>query len=504
GIDIFRVFDSLNAVDNMRVAMDAVRDSGALCEGTICYTADLFDTSRPKYNLAYYVKMAKELERAGAHILGIKDMAGVCRPRAARELITALKNEVGLPLHFHTHDTSGISAASVLAAVEAGCDAVDGALDAMSGLTSQPNLSSIAAALAGSERAPEVNLEAMKSLSFYWEGVRRYYAPFEAEMRAGTADVYTHEMPGGQYTNLREQARAMGLDHRWPEISRAYADVNKLFGDIVKVTPTSKVVGDMALYMVANDLTPEMVADPARDIAFPASVISLMRGELGFPPDGFPAALQKKILRGAAPLSGRAGALLPPVDLEAERKAAGDALGYVMDDGDLCSHLMYPKVYREYAAHRSRYGDMSKLPTPVFFYGLKEQQEASIDLEPGKTLVIRLQGRTENPDAGEDKLFFELNGQPRLIRVPRPGAAAKELAKAAEGNPKQVGAPMPGMVVTVAVKPGQRVEKGDALLSIEAMKMETQLRAEHAGTVKRVLVNSGAVVAARDLLVEFE
>ncbi|HET8882523.1 MAG TPA: pyruvate carboxylase, partial [Solimonas sp.] len=288
GIDIFRVFDSLNAVDNMRVAMDAVIDAGAVCEGTICYTGDLFDASRPKFNLRYYVEMAKQLEKAGAHVLGIKDMAGVCKPRAARELVRALKAEIGLPIHFHTHDTSGIAAASVLAAVEAGCDAVDGALDAMSGLTSQPNLGAIAAALRGSERDPGVDLDALQQLSDYWEDVRRIYAPFEADIRSGTADVYRHEMPGGQYTNLREQARALGLAPRWAEVSKAYADVNRLFGDIVKVTPSSKVVGDMALFMVGNDLTPAQVLDPDAPIDFPESVVSLMRGELGFPPEGFP------------------------------------------------------------------------------------------------------------------------------------------------------------------------------------------------------------------------
>ncbi|MDB5970560.1 MAG: pyruvate carboxylase [Hydrocarboniphaga sp.] len=503
GVDLFRVFDSLNWVENMRVAMDAVIESGAICEGAICYTGDLFDASRPKYNLAYYVKMAKELERAGAHVLGIKDMAGVCRPRAAKELVRVLKQEVGLPIHFHTHDTSGIAAASVLAAIEAGVDAVDGALDSMSGLTSQPNLSAIVAALQGTERAPNVDLEAMKSLSFYWEGARRFYAPFEADMRSGTSDVYRHEMPGGQYTNLREQARAMGLDHRWPEVSQAYADVNQLFGDIVKVTPTSKVVGDMALYMVANDLTPGEVADPARDIAFPESVISLFKGEIGYPPDGFPAELQKKIIRDEPALVGRPGLNLPPVDLEAARAEAEKAVGHKISDVDLASYLMYPKVYKDYSAHLKTYGDISQLPTPVFFYGLHEQQEVAMDLEPGKTLLIRLQGRTENLEEGEDKLFFELNGQPRLIRVARLDAKNKAaLPRAEDGNLKHIGAPMPGMVVTVAVKAGQKVAKGDPLISIEAMKMETQIRADFDATIKRVVAATGQSVSAKDLLIE--
>ena len=503
GIDLFRVFDSLNWVENMRVAIDAVRETDALCEAAICYTGDLFDAKRPKYNLKYYVDMAKQLEKAGAHILGIKDMAGVCRPRAARELVHTLKQEIGLPIHFHTHDTSGISAASVLAAIEAGANAVDGALDSMSGLTSQPNLGAIAAALAGAERDPCIDLGALRSISNYWEGVRRYYAPFEADIRSGTSDVYTHEMPGGQYTNLREQARAMGLEHRWPEVARAYAEVNLLFGDIVKVTPTSKVVGDMALYMVANDLTPEDVRHPDKEIDFPESVISLFKGELGFPPDGFPKELQRKVLKGAAPIAGRAGAHLPPVDLEATRLQVAGEVGRDVSDRDLASYLMYPKVFREFAAHEAQYGDVSPLPTPVFFYGLHEKEEIGVDIDRGKTLSIRLQGRTEPDEEGKTKLFFELNGQPRLIRVAKAGmAAAASHPKADDNNPNHVGAPMPGMVVTVAIKAGQRVRKGDPLVSIEAMKMETMIRAPQDATVKQIHVKPGKTIVAKDLLVE--
>jgi pyruvate carboxylase len=504
GVDVFRVFDSLNWVDNMRVAMDAVIETGALCEGTLCYTGDLFDAKRGKYDLKYYVGLAKQLEKAGAHILGIKDMAGVCKPRAAHELVRVLKQEVGLPIHFHTHDTSGISAASVLAAIDAGCDAVDGALDAMSGLTSQPNLGSIAAALSGSARDPGLDLGAMQALSHYWEGVRRAYVPFEADMRSGTSDVYNHEMPGGQYTNLREQARAMGLAHRWPEVSKAYADVNVLFGDIVKVTPTSKVVGDMALFMVANDLKPADVSNPAREVAFPESVISLFKGELGFPPDGFPKELEKKVLRGEAPMQGRAGDHLPPVDLEAKRAEAEVAIGRKLSDTDLASYLMYPKVYKDYAAHRREFSDVSLLPTSPFFYGLLDREEIAIDIDKGKTLVVRQTGRSDTVDEeGKIKVFFELNGQPRTVRVPKAGlGAVKAKPKAEEGNPNHVGAPMPGMVVTVAVKVGQKVKKGDPLLSMEAMKMETMLTAERDATVTVVHVRPGDVINAKDLLIE--
>ena len=505
GVDIFRVFDSLNWVDNMRVAIDAVVESGALCEAAICYTGDLFDENRPKYNLKYYVDMAKALERAGAHVLGIKDMAGVCRPRAAAALVKALKQEIGLPIHFHTHDTSGISAASVLAAIDAGVDAVDGAMDAMSGLTSQPNLGSIVAALQGSKRDSGISLDALKTLSNYWETVRRYYAPFEADMRAGTSDVYLHEMPGGQYTNLREQARAMGLDHRWPEVAQAYAKVNLLFGDIVKVTPTSKVVGDMALFMVANDLTPEAVLDPNREVAFPDSVVSMFKGELGFPADGFPKKLTDKILKGAKPLKGRAGKFMPAADLDAQRAEGEKAAGRKLSDRDLASYLMYPKVFRDYAEHQQNYDDVSVLPTSAFFYGLKDREEIMVDIARGKTLVIRVVGNAELDEEGHVRLFFELNGQSRVVRVPKAGVAAniKQRAKIEDGNVNHVGAPMPGGVVTVSVKTGQSVKKGDPLVSIEAMKMESMLRAERDAVVKTVYVKPGDAVAAKDLLLEF-
>ena len=505
GIDLFRVFDSLNWVDNMRVAMDAVIETGMLCEAAICYSGDLFDAARPKYNLKYYVAIAKQLEQAGAHILGIKDMAGVCRPRAARELVRVLREETGLPVHFHTHDTSGIAAASVLAAIEAGVDAVDGALDAMSGLTSQPNLGAIAAALAGSEHDPGLNLDHLQALSRYWEGVRRHYAPFESDMRAGTCSVYRHEMPGGQYTNLREQARALGLESRWAKVEETYAEVNLLFGDIIKVTPTSKVVGDMALYMVSHDLSAAEVTDPEREIAFPESVVGLFRGEVGFPPGGFPPELSKKILKGTKPLEGRAGALLPPVDFEAKRAEMAVMLGRRPSEMELSSYLMYPKVFRDFAEHRAAFEDVSVIPTPVFFNGLRDGEEVAVEIDLGKTLIVRLQGRAEPDEDGECKLFFELNGQARLIRVAKAGlAATARHPKIDEGNPGHIGAPMPGAIVTVAVAPGQKVVRGDLLLCLEAMKMETMLRAERDGTVKQVHVKPGSAVTAKDLLIELE
>ncbi|MBB3008152.1 pyruvate carboxylase [Cupriavidus alkaliphilus] len=509
GVDLFRVFDSLNWVRNMRVAIDAVGESGALCEGAICYTGDLFDPKRSKYDLKYYVGIARELQQAGVHVLGIKDMAGICRPQAAAALVRALKEETGLPVHFHTHDTSGISAASALAAIEAGCDAVDGALDAMSGLTSQPNLSSIAAALAGSERDPGLDLERLHEASMYWEGVRRYYAPFESEIRAGTADVYRHEMPGGQYTNLREQARSLGIEHRWTEVSRAYAEVNRMFGDIVKVTPTSKVVGDLALMMVANDLSAADVCDPGKEIAFPESVVSLFRGELGFPPDGFPAALSRKVLRGEPPAPYRPGDQLAPVDLDAARAAGAAACEQPLDDRQLASYLMYPKQAAEYHAHVRQHSDTSVVPTPAYLYGLQPQEEVAIDIEPGKTLLVSLQGTHPDADEGKIKVQFELNGQSRTTLVEQrstaQAAAARQGRAVAEpDNPLHIAAPMPGSIVTVAVQPGQRVAAGTTLLALEAMKMETHIAADRDCEIAAVHVKAGDRVAAKDLLVELK
>ncbi len=513
GIDLFRVFDSLNQVDNMRVAIDAVLEAGALCEGAICYTADLHDPARPKYSLPYYLDAARRLQQAGVHVLGIKDMAGVCRPRAARELVHALRSETGLPVHFHTHDTSGGAVASVLAALDGGAAAVDGAMDAMSGLTSQPNLGTIVAALEGGPRDPGIDRDAMQAISHYWESVRALYAPFEAGIRAGTSDVYRHEMPGGQYTNLREQARALGLERRWPEIARAYAEVNRIFGDIVKVTPTSKVVGDLALHMVANDLSGDDVVDPQREVAFPESVVALFRGELGFPPDGFPPALSRKVLRcdSARPIEPepptpyRPGDRLPPVDPDALRAQAAKAIGRQVDDNEVASWAMYPKVFGDYAGHRRTYGDVSALPTQTFFYGMREGEEIAIDIDRGKTLIVAMQGVAPADDNGVVRVFFELNGQARTMRIDQAGASrVQRRPQARVADPAHVPAPMPGMIVSVAVQPGQAVRSGDALLSIEAMKMETRIRAERDASVRAVHVKPGDAVDAHDLLIELD
>ncbi|MBV9726238.1 MAG: pyruvate carboxylase, partial [Gammaproteobacteria bacterium] len=490
GIDVFRIFDSLNWVENMRVSIDAVCEAGKLCEAAICYTGNLSDPREQKYTLDYYLGLARELRAAGTHVLGIKDMAGLLRPRAAFELVKALKEETGLPVHFHTHDTSGIAAASVLAAVAAGADAIDAAMDSMSGLTSQPNLGSLVEALRFGPRDPGLDADAVRQISAYWEQVRRQYGAFESDIRAGASEVYVHGMPGGQYTNLREQARALGIDEaRWPEVARTYAQVNELFGDIIKVTPTSKVVGDLTLLMASAGITCAQVLDPHTEVAFPESVVQLFRGELGQPYGGFPQALQRKVLKGAAPLTTRAGAGLEPVDLEAERAQLQRRLRQPPTEEDLASYLMYPRVFEEFARDRQLHGDPAILPSPVFFYGMEPGQEITIDLERGKTLIVHYLAMSEPHEDATRTVFFELNGQPRSVRVPdrRQVATRPPQVKAEAGNPRQVGAPMPGVVATVTATPGAPVARGDSLLTLEAMKMETAVRAEVAGEVAEVL-----------------
>ncbi len=507
GIDVFRVFDSLNWVENMRVAMDAVIEANKVCEGTICYTGDILDPNRAKYDLKYYVGMAKELEDAGAHILGLKDMSGLLKPAAARQLIRTLKQETGLPIHFHTHDTSGIAGATILAAADAGVDAVDAAMDALSGGTSQPCLGSIVEALRNTDRDTGIDIKAVREISDYWEGVRAQYAAFESGMAAPASEVYLHEMPGGQFTNLKAQARSLGLEERWHEVAQTYADVNQMFGDIVKVTPSSKVVGDMALMMVSQGLSRTDVENPDKEVAFPDSVVDMMRGNLGQPPGGFPKDILGKVLKGEVPNTERPGAHLEPVDFEATRAELSKELnGFKVDDEDLNGYLMYPKVFLDYMGRHRQYGPVRTLPTRTFFYGMEPGEEITAEIDPGKTLEIRLQAIGETNEDGEVKVFFELNGQPRVIRVPNRlvKAATAQRPKAEVGNTAHIGAPMPGVVASVGVSVGQKVSEGDLLLTIEAMKMETGIHAEREAVVKAVHVTPGGQIDAKDLLVELE
>ncbi|MCX5663054.1 MAG: pyruvate carboxylase [Planctomycetota bacterium] len=506
GIDVFRVFDALNWLPNIRPAMEAVVEAGAICEPAICYTGDILDPKRDKYSLTYYVKLAKELEKAGAHILGIKDMAGICKPYAAQKLVKALRDEVGIPIHFHTHDTAGIQAGAIMRAADAGVDIADAAAGAMSGLTSQPNLNSLVEAFRHSPRDTGLDVDALVDYSRYWESTRRLYYPFESGMVAGTAEVYLHEMPGGQVTNLQEQAKGVGLGPRWPEVAKAYAQVNMMFGDIIKVTPTSKVVGDMALFMVANNLTPENVLDPDFDVNFPVSVVELFEGWLGQPVGGWPKALQTKILRGKKALTDRPGSVLPKPDFAAIKKELEGKLRHPPSETEVLSYLMYPKVFLDFDAHRKQNGETSVLPTDTFFYGPKPLKELSIEIEPGKSLVIKYITVGEPNEEGVREVFFELNGQPRNANVidrsrHKPQAAH---AKADPENPGHVGAPMPGKVGTMTATLGQVLKKGDKLLSIEAMKMETAVYAPVAGKITSLPVKTGSVVQTKDLLAVIE
>ena len=504
GVDLFRIFDCFNWVENMRVAIDAVCEAGKLAEGALCYAGDILDPDRPKYSLRYYIDLAKQLEKAGCHIIAIKDMAGLLKPAAAKTLVSALKQAVGTPVHLHTHDTSGIAGATILTAVEAGLDAFDAAMDPMSGVTSQPCLGSLVEALRGSERDTGMDAAAIRALSLYWEAARAQYAAFESDLKAGASEVYQHEMPGGQFTNLREQARSLGLETRWHEVAQAYRSANDLLGDIVKVTPSSKVVGDLALMMVAQDLSPAEVVDPKRDLVFPVSVVEMLAGDLGQPLGGWPKELQAKALKGQPASTARPGSLLPPADLEAARGQATQACGRALDDRDLAAYLMYPKVFTDFSAAVRRYGPVSALPTPVYFYGMAVGDEIAVELEVGKTLVIRLLALGDADGDGNARVFFELNGQPREIRVPNRSIATAHKArrKADEANEGHIAAPFPGVISSISVRVGDIVSAGEVLASIEAMKMESYLHSPSTGIIQAVHITSGASVEAKDLLFE--
>jgi len=498
GIDIFRIFDSLNYTPNLKVAMEAVRKTHGVCEAAICYTGDILDPKRTKYSLDYYIKMARELEKMGAHVLAIKDMAGLCRPYAAHALVKALREEVGMPIHFHTHDTSGINAASVLQASDAGVDVVDLALASMSGSTSQPNLNSIVAALEHTKRDTGLNIEALNEFSDYWEQVREFYAPFDTAPRSGSAEVYLHEMPGGQFTNLKEQAASMGLGHRWPEIARCYAEVNQLLGDIVKVTPSSKVVGDMALFLFTRGIRPADVVNLPPGTSFPASVIDMLSGGLGKPVGGWP----RKVV--AAVLGDRKGVepKAPKIDLKQTGRELSAKLKREATEDDLYSHLMYPEVFGEFARFDREYSDVSVVPTPAFFYGLRPGEEVIVNIEAGKTLFIKMVNIGMPDKEGKRIVSYELNGVPRESTITDRSleTKVKARAKAEADDASQVGAPIPGVITGLHATVGGKVAKGDKLLTLEAMKMQTTIYAPEAGVVAEILVKVGDAVESRDLL----
>ena len=502
GIDVFRVFDSLNWIPSMEVAMDEVLNQNKLLEATMCYTGDILDPSKDKYTLKYYVDLAKELEHRGAHMLAIKDMSGLLKPYAAKKLVSTLKQEIGIPIHLHTHDTTGNQVAALLMAAEAGVDVVDAACAPLAGLTSQPSLDALVAALQGTERDTGLDLRRVQELSNYWADVRLRYESFDHGLKTSTTDIYRYEIPGGQYTNLRPQVESLGLGNRFEEVKEMYKTVNDMLGDPVKVTPSSKVVGDLAIFMVQNDLTPENIVERGKALAFPDSVVSYFKGMMGQPAWGFPEDLQKVVLKGEEPITCRPGKLLPPVDfdrLEQEvRKFRNDP-----ERKDLISYAMYPKVYEDFCRHRKEYGYITRMGSHVFFNGMALGETNKINIEDGKTLVIKYLGLGDHNDDGTINVQFELNGMRREVAVRDPNASEKtrQVVQADESDPRQVGASIPGMVSKLHVQPGDTVEENQVLMTIEAMKMETAVTARTAGKVREIRVKEGQAVKAKELLI---
>ena len=502
GIDIFRVFDSLNWIPSMETAMEAVLKTGKLLEATVCYTGDILDPKRDKYTLKYYVDFAKELERRGAHTLCIKDMSGLLKPYGAKKLISTLKQEIGIPIHLHTHNTTDNQIASYLLAAEAGVDIVDCAIGPLSSLTSQPSINSLVEALRGTERDTGLDPVGLQKLSDYWSDIRERYASFDKGLRVPVTDIYRYEIPGGQYTNLQPQVDALGLGHRFDDVKEMYRTVNDMLGDIIKVTPSSKMVGDLAIFMVQNDLTPENIVERGESLAFPDSVVSYFKGMMGQPPCGFPKDLQRVVLKGEKPITGRPGDLLPPVDWDQLRSEIRKFYPNYEEPRSLISYAMYPKVYEEYIRHRKEYGYIMRMGSHVFFNGMAVGEMNKINIEDGKTLMIKYIGLGDRNDDGTRNVQFELNGMRREVAVPDPTATdtAKTVVMADPNDKSQAGASIPGMVSKVNVKPGDQVKVNDVLAVIEAMKMETSVVARMDGTIDEVFVKGGQTVKAGELL----
>jgi pyruvate carboxylase len=506
GIDMFRIFDCFNWIPNMKVSIETALDTGKIVEAAICYSGDITDPRRDKYTLNYYVGLARELSKMHVHLIAIKDMAGLCKPFAAEKLVRAIKEETGLPLHFHTHATSGNGEATVLKAAEAGADIVDSAISSLSGLTSQPSLNAVVAAVEGTERDACIDVKDLNKLSTYWEAVRGYYRPFEGDMRSSNADVYLYEIPGGQYTNLRSQTQSLGLGDRWEDIKRMYAEANKLFGDIIKVTPSSKAVGDMALFLIQNNLKPDDVIKKADQITFPKSVIDMMEGHLGQTLGGFPPELQKAILRDKTPINVRPGELIPSADFDGNRKRLELELNHRITDQDLISSFLYPGVFEEFDKHRTVYGDISVVPTSAFYYGMERGEEVALEIEEGKTILVKLFAIGESEPDGRVPILFEVNGQPRPVRVLDKSLATalvKAKPRADIKNPLEVGAPLAGRVVNVHVEEGDKVSHDQPLFTIEAMKMRTNIKAINDGVISDVLISEGDNVEAGELVLRF-
>ncbi|PTK83020.1 pyruvate carboxylase, partial [Staphylococcus haemolyticus] len=507
GVDVFRIFDSLNWVDQMKVANEAVQNAGKISEGAICYTGDILNPERSNvFTLEYYVKLAKELEREGFHILAIKDMAGLLKPKAAYELIGELKSAINLPIHLHTHDTSGNGLLIYKEAIDAGVDIIDTAVASMSGLTSQPSANSLYYGLNGFNRNLRADIEGLEELSHYWSTVRPYYSDFESDIKSPNTEIYQHEMPGGQYSNLGQQAKSLGLGERFHEVKDMYRRVNFLFGDIVKVTPSSKVVGDMALYMVQNDLDEQSVIKEGHKLDFPESVVSYFKGDIGQPVNGFNKELQDVILKGQQPLKERPGEYLDPVNFDEIRQEL-EAKDYgEVTEQDVISYVLYPKVFDQFMQTKQQYGDLSLLDTPTFFFGMRNGETVEIEIDTGKRLIIKLETISEPDENGYRTIYYVMNGQARRISIKDENIKTNTnlKPKADKSNPSHIGAQMPGSVTEVKVTVGEEVKVNQPLLITEAMKMETTIQAPFNGTIKQVTVVNGDAIATGDLLIEIE
>ena len=503
GIDVFRVFDSLNSLDNMYGTIQAVRENNKLAEVALCYTGDILDPSRNKYDLAYYVNMAKELKNAGANIIAIKDMAGLLKPEASYRLVSALKDAVDLPIHLHTHDGSGNAITTYSRAIDAGVDIVDVAYSAFAGGTSQPSMSTLYYALSGKDRQPDLDVNAMEEMSRYWATVRPYYKGVDKAEAYPNTEVYQHEMPGGQFSNLRQQAKAVGLGDHWNEIKKMYHTVSMMFGDIIKVTPSSKVVGDMTLFMVQNNLTEQDIYDKGDVLDFPQSVVEFFEGRIGIPYQGFPEKLQKIILKGKKPLTERPGKSLAPVDFDAVRAKLAEN-GYKHEAEDINAYCQYPKVFEDYNEKVKRFGDVSVLDTPTFFFGMKKNEELHVEIEEGKDLIITLINISDPDESGVRTVTFMFNGAEREIRIQDKSVDMKTVSrrKADPDKAGDIGATLSGSVVNVLVSKGQKVKKGEPLVVTEAMKMETTITSPIDGTVGEIYAVKGQAIISGDCLLE--
>ncbi|MDD7215442.1 MAG: pyruvate carboxylase [Firmicutes bacterium] len=507
GIDVFRIFDSLNWIEGMEVALDETLNQGMIAEPCLCYTGDILDSSKTKYTLSYYVKMAKELEKRGAHILGIKDMSGLLKPTAASKLVGALKQEIGIPIHLHTHDTSGNGVATVLMAAQAGVDIVDAAFNSMSGLTSQPALNSIVASLQNSDRDTGLDSDGLQKISEYWRDVRPVYKEFESELQTASAEIYKYEIPGGQYSNLQAQVESFGLGHKLKEVKDMYKAVNQMLGDIVKVTPSSKVVGDLAIFMVQNDLTPENIVEKGANIDFPDSAVSYFEGMMGQPEGGFPEDIQKVVLKGRKPITCRPGELLEPEDFDAIRKKLQEELGLEGNDKEVISYALYPKVFEDYVKSIRKDGNFRYMGSDIFFHSLAEGETCEVKMGEGRVLIVRLQEVRPVDSEGMREAIFEVNGNRRIIKIKDKTVTANSsnsVLYANEDDPMEIGANIPGNIIKVLVKEGEKVEANQPIAVIEAMKMETNILASAAGTVERIYVSEGQQVKAGEMVAKLK